>query len=287
MSTNRSGNELYTQTALEMSELMVRNYSTSFSLATRWLSPTVRTRICGIYGFVRLVDELVDTLRPDDMAKQLGALEQETAQALQTGMSTNMTVHAFAQVARSCRIELEFIRAFFKSMRVDIGTTRHQQKSYDHYVYGSAAAVGLMCLRVFCVGDRRLYPQLAPGARALGAAFQKINFLRDFAADYQQLGRIYFPKVSFKQFSASQKSQLELEIAEDLALAKTAIGRLPASSRYGVWLAYEYFVRLLATIQTLSVAQLKRQRVSLSKYQKLSIVGRVWLARSLHIRPRS
>jgi phytoene/squalene synthetase len=245
--------------------VVIRRYSTSFGLASRLLAPGVRQHVENIYALVRVADEIVDGGAELDAAAARVALddfEQETDHAIGQGFSTNLVVHAFALTAREVGFGRDLTAPFFESMRMDLSATTHDQSSFDRYVYGSAEVVGLMCLRAFLAGeDVRDLPRFETGARALGAAFQKINFLRDLAADFETLGRSYFPDVAVDTFTDADKVRLLDDIDADLAVSSAVVPDLPASSRRAVALAQSLFAELSTRLRATPAEQLVRSRI--------------------------
>ncbi|GAA2225831.1 squalene/phytoene synthase family protein [Herbiconiux moechotypicola] len=245
--------ELYDRVALETASIVIRRYSTSFGLASRLLAPPVRRHVENIYALVRLADEVVDgvaataSLERVQIAERIDALEQETRRATACGYSTNLVVHAFGWTARQVGIGDDLTAPFFRSMRADLTATTHTRESFDDYVYGSAEVVGLMCLAAFLDGEE-VRPaereRLAEGARHLGAAFQKINFLRDLAADFGALGRSYFPGIDVAGFTEEAKRAIVDDIDHDLEIARACLPGLPRSSRRAVALAQGLFEEL-------------------------------------------
>ncbi|MCU1432033.1 MAG: Phytoene synthase [Actinotalea sp.] len=261
---------LYDQVAQDAADVVVRGYSTSFGLATRLLAPWCRADVRNVYALVRLADEVVDGAADEaagtDAGALLTALEQETVSALATGYSTNLLVHAFARTARRAGFGAELTEPFFASMRTDLDRTVHDAASLREYVHGSAEVVGLMCLRVFLLdvpGERREaeYERLRPGAQALGAAFQKINFLRDLADDSDRLGRSYFPGVDPGRLTEAQKVTILADIEDDLRTAEAATRELPPSSRRAVALASGLFAELTRRLAVTPAEEIVRRRV--------------------------
>ncbi len=263
--------QLYDKISDRLSREITEQYSTSFSAATSLLGEEQRQAIYAIYGFVRVADEIVDSWRPKDMGFYLDNLKHDVKRATQSGFSPNPVVHSFARAVRKYNIPQELTEAFMRSMAMDINKKTYTAKDYQTYIYGSAEVVGLMCLMVFVGGNKRKYAQLLSGAKALGAAFQKINFLRDLSADSAKLGRMYFPGKDFKKFSEEDKQSIINDISSDLAEAKKAIKKLPKSSRYGVKLAYLNFYYLTKLARKTPAGELKKSRISLSKTKKISI----------------
>jgi len=283
--TSRS--RLYDRVAEETASIVIRRYSTSFGLASRLLDVSVRQHVENIYALVRIADEIVDGAAEEsglDMvaaARQLNELERETDDAMAHGFSANLVVHAFALTARETGFGTELTAPFFESMRTDLSAKQHDQASFDRYVYGSAEVVGLMCLRAFLRRRPETeYDDLVPGARALGAAFQKVNFLRDLAADFDTLGRSYFPDVTVESFGEGDKNRLLDDIDADLALSAATIPRLPAGSRRAVALAHGLFAELSARLRATPAERLRRVRVRVPNPVKLRIATGAALGRT-------
>lgn len=261
---------LYDRVADETAGVVIRRYSTSFGLAARLLDPAVRQHVENIYALVRVADEIVDGgvaeagLDAVHAAHYLDEFEVETNAALQSGYSTNLIVHAFARTAREVGFGDELTGPFFHSMRMDLTDVEHDPESFNRYVYGSAEVVGLMCLRAFVQGiviDEQQNERLVAGARALGAAFQKVNFLRDLAADFEKLGRSYFPGVSVQSFTEEDKVRLLDDIDNDLRVSAAVIPELPKGSRRAVALAQGLFAELAVRLRRTPASQLMRTRV--------------------------
>jgi len=258
----------YDSVADATAALVIRSYSTSFGLAARLLAEPVRSHVRNIYALVRVADEIVDAPRPDgNVAQQLACLdtlEVEAIGALRTGHSANLVVHAFARTARSCSIGPDLLTPFFASMRTDLTRTEHDADSFRTYVYGSAEVVGLMCLRAFLVDQPApapAYDELADGARRLGAAFQKINFLRDLGADHDGLGRRYFPGIDPHRLTDAQRDAILDDIDADLAAAVAVIPRLPVTSRRAVRVAHALFAELSRRLRHVPAHRIRHERV--------------------------
>nr|WP_315094794.1 squalene/phytoene synthase family protein [uncultured Cellulomonas sp.] len=276
---------LYDATAARTSAGVLAAYSTSFGLGTRLLGRRGQQDIRAVYALVRLADEVVDTYRGADAGAELDELEEQTARALRTGYSTNLVVHAFARTARRVGITAAETGPFFASMRADLTVREHDRASYEAYVFGSAEVVGLMCVRAFLNEDRRPdEPVREPdetqvtGARALGAAFQKINFLRDLGADTEELGRTYFPGTSPGRLDQAQLDAILAEITTDVAVARAAVPTLPRRSRYAVGATLALYQRLLDELATRPPESLLAGRVRLPTPVKLLVVGESVLA---------
>lgn len=263
--------ELYNDTTVQCSKLITKKYSTSFSLGIQMLGNELRGPIYAIYGFVRLADEIVDTFHGFDKETLLYEFRADTQKALDRKISTNPVMHAFQETVHRFGIEQDLINAFLDSMEMDLTGKTYTDSSYQKYIYGSAEVVGLMCLHVFCEGNKELYNKLMPHARSLGAAFQKINFLRDLKDDFDDKGRMYFPGVDFSCFSAMDKKQIEVDIVRDFEDALIGIKQLPNSSRKGVYLAYRYYIKLFHKISGKKPEQIKEERIRISNTSKMYI----------------
>lgn len=263
--------DLYSSVSYELSKRITQRYSSSFSVSSRLFDKTIRPHIYAIYGLVRIADEIVDSYQGKTTRQILDALESETYEALKSGYSTNPIVHAFACTARQYNIDKQLIAPFFASMRID-ADKNYTPEQYETYIYGSAEVIGLMCLKVFCAGDETSYCTLAPGASSLGSAYQKINFLRDFAADYAQLGRIYFKDVTFEQFNDADRDAIITDIRRDLNRAKHAVVALPPSAKKAVLTSYNLYSALLRKLADTPAENLKRNRVRISSAHKLRII---------------
>ena len=280
---------LYDRVAEETASVVIARYSTSFGLASRLLDDSVKQHVQNIYALVRVADEIVDGaaeeagIDPVGAARVLNELERETERAMDHGFSSNLVVHAFALTARETGFGAELTQPFFESMRVDLNATEHDQASFDRYVYGSAEVVGLMCLRAFLRGTNTAFDQVTEfemGARALGAAFQKVNFLRDLAADFDTLGRSYFPNVSVESFTEEDKNRLLDDIDNDLRVSAVTVALLPAGSRRAVALAHGLFAELSTRLRATPADELRRKRVRVPNPVKLRIAAGAVLGRN-------
>ncbi len=265
--------ELYDEVSRELSRTLTIRYSSSFSLSSRLFDKNIQPHIYAIYGLVRIADEIVDTYRGNNQAKLLDTLESETYRALTDGYSTNPIVHAFAKTAQQYGIEKSLIAPFFASMRMDIGNA-YTADDYEAYIYGSAEVIGLMCLKVFCDGDTSLYKETERGARALGAAYQKINFLRDLADDYERLGRAYFPNISIDDFQNTDRDSIIADIKNDLLNAKTAIQILPKSTRRAVAASYTMYMALTKKLSATPAEEILKSRIRITSSVKVYLAIR-------------
>lgn len=252
---------LYDKVSYNCSQLITKHYSTSFTLGIRTLDKHYHPAIYAIYGFVRLADEIVDTFHQHDKASLIERFESDTYQAIHEKISLNPVLHAFQDTVNSYNIPHHLIDSFLHSMKMDLTYSFYDSPKFREYVYGSAEVVGLMCLKVFCHGNEEQYEKLKHGACKLGAAFQKVNFLRDLHNDYWERGRIYFPNVAIDQFDNEVKRQIEADISQDFDDAYQAILKLPSGSRLGVYLAYVYYRRLFHKIQRVPASEIMQKRV--------------------------
>ena len=260
------------------SKEITESYSTSFSLATRMLSSEIRQDIYNIYGFVRLADEIVDSFHDYDKVALLDRFEDDLSYALTEKISTNPVLNAFQETVNKYEIDIEFIDAFMQSMRWDLSKKVYQSdEEYKNYIYGSADVVGLMCLRVFVKGDRKLFNELKSSAMALGSAFQKINFLRDLKNDYEQLQRSYFPNVDLKDLDEISKQKIIAEIEADFQKGFSGIFMLPDAAKFGVYTAYKYYLRLLKKLKRVPSVEIKNKRIRVPNIQKVDVLARSYV----------
>ncbi|HKK76671.1 MAG TPA: phytoene/squalene synthase family protein [Saprospiraceae bacterium] len=264
--------KLYNKTCLECSQLITTRYSTSFSMGIRVFDRRFRPPIYAIYGFVRFADEIVDTFHDYDKSELLERFRQDTYQAIEEGISLNPVLHAFQETVREYNIERELIDAFLDSMEMDLHFNTYEDGLYKKYIYGSAEVVGLMCLRVFCEGDDEMYQRLKEPARALGSAFQKINFLRDMASDFDDRGRVYFPGVDFTTFTNEDKRDIEEDIKRDFDFGLEGICQLPKGVRFGVYLAYVYYTNLFKKIKSAPATRVKQERIRVPDRRKVALL---------------
>jgi phytoene/squalene synthetase len=262
---------LYNQASFECSKLITLKYSTSFSRGIKAFDKRFRAPIYSIYGFVRYADEIVDTFHEHDKQKLISNFKRDAFEAIEQKISLNPILQSFQQVVNQYHIELSLIRAFFASMEMDLEKKTYNQEEYQTYVYGSSEVIGSMCLCVFCEGDTELYNRLQPMARSLGAAFQKINFLRDIKADSEERGRVYFPGVDLNCFTEENKHQIIADIKKDLFNGLAGIKQLPSGCRKGVYLAFLYYGELLKKITVTPASALLQKRIRVSNPHKTAI----------------
>lgn len=267
---------LYNDFSANTSKTITKMYSTSFTLGIKMLDKKFHDPIYSIYGLVRLADEIVDTFHDHDKKTLLDRFRKETFLAIEEGISTNPIIHSYQEVVRKYNIDNALTEAFFNSMEMDLYKIDYNESNYNEYIYGSAEVVGLMCLKIFVEGDETMYNMLKPGAKALGAAFQKVNFLRDMQSDFEERGRTYFPGVDFIQFSEADKKQIELDIQNDFDTAFTYIKMLPETSQVGVYLAYKYYVTLFSKIKAAQASDILKKRFRVPDYSKMLLLVNVY-----------
>lgn len=262
---------------------VIATYSTSFSLATGLLGSRVRKDIRNLYAVVRIADEIVDGAAAEagcsreEITQLLDDYEQVVLQAPSLPFHTDPVLHAYADTARRCNFDPDQLRAFFTSMRRDLHQNSYDPGDFQDYVYGSAEVIGLLCLDIFLVGKSVSPAQrrdLQEGARALGAAFQKVNFLRDLAEDSEDLGRTYFPELEDRVLDEPTKDRLLDDIDADLAAARKVIPLLPLSARAGVLAATDLFGELSRRLRVTPANTITTTRASVPRATKLGILAR-------------
>lgn len=263
---------LYQKTCHECSELITNRYSTSFSRGIRLFSKQLQTPIYAIYGFVRFADEIVDTFHNFNKAELLQKFRMDTYEAIEQKISLNPVLQSFQEVVNEYSIERGLIDAFLDSMEMDLHFDRYEDSLYKQYIYGSAEVVGLMCLRVFFKNDEKKYKELKDSARSLGSAFQKINFLRDMKSDFDERGRVYFPGIDFLNFTNEDKEMIEADIKADFDHGYEGILKLPENARFGVYLAYVYYINLFQKIKKSTANMVKEERIRVNDGRKMYLL---------------
>jgi phytoene/squalene synthetase len=274
---------LFDKVSIECSRLTTKTYSTSFSLGILFLAKHLRNPIYAIYGFVRFADEIVDSFHGYNKKELLASFREDTFTALRDKISLNPVLNSFQAVVHQYSVRQEWIDKFLMSMEMDLLQQTYTEEKYKEYIFGSAEAVGLMCLHVFTEGDQGLFDKLQPYAMRLGAAFQKVNFLRDAQADNLELGRTYFPGIELVNFSNEQKEKIEKEIEDDFAEALKGIKMLPENSKNGVYLAYYYYWKLFKKIKRLPAEKILHERIRIPDFQKLLLMVKSNLKYQLNI----
>jgi phytoene synthase len=274
---------LFHEVSQDCSRITTEKYSTSFSSAIKLLHKDLRTPICNIYGFVRFADEIVDTFHGFDKAMLFEEFKKATYDAIERGISLNPILHSFQMTVNQYGIDHALIDAFLYSMELDLGKHTYDRAGYETYIYGSAEVVGLMCLYIFCEGNQSQYDALKPSAKSLGSAFQKVNFLRDVKADFEGLDRMYFPDCDFANFTMADKLAIEQDIQKDFDEAYAGILNLPIKARFGVYVAYKYYLSLFKKIQRLEPAHILESRVRIPDYGKAFILAKAGIRSQLNI----
>lgn len=264
--------KLFDDLSYKISKQTTKQYSTSFSLGILALSPKIRNSIYAIYGYVRLADEIVDSFHDFDCSALLARFKEQTNQALEEKISLNPILQCFQETIHKYKIDLQLINQFLNSMEMDLQKIDYNSDLYKQYILGSAEVVGLMCLYIFVDGNKQQYEALKPSAMKLGSAFQKVNFLRDLKDDYQVLGRTYFPNVDITSFDNSVKEHIENDIQQEFREALEGIKNLPSSARFGVYLAYRYYISLFRKIKRTPAKKIINQRIRISNGRKFSLM---------------
>lgn len=266
------------------SKLVTTSYSTSFSMATKMLSDSIRQDIYNIYGFVRFADEIVDTFHDYDKETLFVKFEVDLEDALDHKISLNPILNAFQETYHKYNLDKALVDAFMNSMRLDLHKTDYlTEEEYKNYIYGSADVVGLMCLKVFVKGDDAKYNELKDSAMSLGSAFQKVNFLRDLKADFEDLSRTYFPNTDLTQLDENSKHAIISDIENDFALGLEGIKKLPLEARFGVFMAYRYYNKLLEKLKKTPALEIKSARIRVPNYKKVELLTRSYVKYQLNL----
>ncbi|WP_108866925.1 phytoene/squalene synthase family protein [Aquimarina aquimarini] len=266
------------------SKIVTNSYSTSFSLASKMLSGSIRQDIYNIYGFVRFADEIVDTFHAYDKERLFNDFEQDMYRGIKDKISLNPIINSFQKTVHQYNITPDLYEAFMSSMRLDLHKTKYlTDQEYKKYIYGSADVVGLMCLKVFVNGDQAKYDELKQSAMYLGSAFQKVNFLRDLKSDHELLDRSYFPNIDLSQLNEGAKSKIIKEIEEDFDNALKGILKLPVEAKFGVYMAYVYYKKLLNKLKKTPSLEIKNTRIRVSNYQKIQLLAKSYFDYQLNL----
>ena len=275
---------IFDDVSYHCSKIVTKSYSTSFAIATKMLAPSIRKDIYNIYGFVRFADEIVDTFHDYDKAELFDSFEKDMEKAIQDRISLNPILNSFQHTYHKYDIPHHLVEAFMKSMRMDLSKKNYETfDEYREYIYGSADVVGLMCLCVFVNGDKEKYEELKESAMALGSAFQKVNFLRDLKADYEDLNRTYFPNTNLMELDEVSKKRIVNEIKADFALGYSGIIKLPEQAKFGVYTAYRYYKNLLHKLQATPPLEIKNSRIRVPNYQKFGLLAQSYLNYKLQL----
>ncbi len=275
---------IFDQVSHDCSKIVTQSYSTSFSLATKMLHTSIRADIYNIYGFVRFADEIVDTFHDYDKTTLFNKFEQQLKAAITDKISLNPILNAFQHTFHKYKIPYHLVESFMKSMRMDLTKNCYRtDEEYKEYIYGSADVVGLMCLKVFVKGDITKYEQLKKPAMALGSAFQKVNFLRDLKADFEDLNRAYFPHANLEELDEDTKQKIVDEIKADFNFGLSGILQLPSEAKFGVYTAYKYYYKLLQILQRTPSLEIKNARIRVPNYEKFGLLAKSYVNYKLHL----
>ncbi|WP_299526981.1 phytoene/squalene synthase family protein [Winogradskyella sp.] len=275
---------IFDNVSKECSKLVTNAYSTSFSMATKMLSESIRQDIYNIYGFVRFADEIVDSFHDYDKEKLFRNFETELENALKDKISLNPILNSFQETYHKYNIDKHLVDAFMDSMRLDLFKKDYlTEEEYKNYIYGSADVVGLMCLKVFVKGDNKKYEDLKDSAMSLGSAFQKVNFLRDLKADFEDLSRTYFPNTDLNHLDEASKQAIIKDIEDDFSKGLKGIKRLPLEARFGVFMAYRYYNKLLQKLKNTPALEIKSARIRVPNYKKIELLTRSYVKYQLNL----
>ncbi len=275
---------IFDNVSKECSKMVTNAYSTSFSMATKMLSDSIRQDIYNIYGFVRFADEIVDTFHDYDKEKLFERFAQDLENALKDKISLNPILNSFQETYHKYNIDKHLVDAFMHSMELDLYKKDYlTEQEYRDYIYGSADVVGLMCLKVFVKGDNEKYNNLKDSAMSLGSAFQKVNFLRDLKADFEDLSRTYFPNTDLNQLDEKSKKAIIDDIESDFTKGLEGIKRLPLEARFGVFMAYRYYNKLLQKLKNTPALEIKSTRIRVPNYKKIELLTRSYVKYQLNL----
>tara|TARA_B100000287_G_scaffold435611_1_gene504910 strand:- start:4158 stop:5006 length:849 start_codon:yes stop_codon:yes gene_type:complete len=275
---------IFDKVSEDCSKIVIKEYSTSFYRATKLLSKSIRKDIFNIYGFVRFADEIVDAFHEYPKKQLLDQFENELWLSIENRISLNPILNSFQHTVNNYNIDVNLIKSFMKSMRMDLDIRRYSNREdYKEYIYGSADVVGLMCLKVFVSGSAKEYNELKPYAMSLGSAFQKVNFLRDLKSDSEILNRVYFPNIDMDNFNETSKNKIIAEIEKDFEHALKGIVKLPKKARFGVYIAYRYYNKLLKKLKNTPSINIKESRIRIDNFQKFVVLTRSYVKYRLNL----
>lgn len=275
--------ELFNKVSIQCSRITTNAYSTSFSLGIFCLAKELRDPVYSIYGFVRFADEIVDTFHEYDKAALLARFKEDTYRAIREKISLNPILHSFQETVNQFLIEDELIEQFLHSMEMDLSRKNYSEDAFQEYILGSAEVVGLMCLRIFCKNNDTLYNKLKPHAMSLGSAFQKINFLRDLHADFIGMGRSYFPGLDLHHFNEECKQKIEESIGNDFHHGYIGIKQLPRTARFGVYVAYVYYLALFKKIRNMPSENVLQNRIRIRNRHKARLLAYSYVKHQLNM----
>lgn len=275
---------IFDTVSFDCSKNVTKSYSTSFSAAVKMLAPSIRQDIYNIYGFVRFADEIVDTFHDYNKEHLFERFEKDLADALENKISLNPILNSFQHTVNKYQIPNTLIDAFMKSMKLDLHKKEYQTyDEYHEYIYGSADVVGLMCLKVFVNGDEKKFAELEHSAMRLGSAFQKVNFLRDLKADYEDLNRTYFPNTDLSRLDEQSKNEIIKEIEADFQVGFEGILKLPLEAKFGVYTAFVYYKKLLSKLKKTPSMEIKNTRIRVPDYEKIGLLAKCYVNYRLNL----
>ena len=274
---------IFDEYSVSASKAVTKKYSTSFYAGVKALDKEIRADIHNIYGFVRFADEIVDSFHEFNKEELLNEFKEDTFKAIERGVSLNPILNSFQQTVNDYQIDHQLIHQFLHSMEMDLKPMDYDQAKYEEYILGSAEVVGLMCLKVFVYGDEKEYEKLKPYAMKLGSAFQKINFLRDMQADLNDLGRLYFPELDKNNITLEDKLRIEEEIQDEFDEALIGIKMLPKSARFGVYVSYKYYRKLLKEIKQKTAHELMSSRIRVADPVKVMVFAKSYIRNSINL----
>lgn len=275
--------QLFDDYSKKASRYVTKSYSTSFYIGVKALDKKIRDDVHAIYGFVRFADEIVDSFHGFDKSELLTEFKTETYKSIERKISLNPILNAFQDTVVKYDIDLALVEQFFHSMEMDLEEVEYTKEKYDEYILGSAEVVGLMCLKIFVLGDEKEYQKLKPYAMKLGSSFQKINFLRDLKDDFHELGRNYFPSIESNDLSNLDKIKIEKEIQDEFDEALIGIKMLPKMSRFGVYISYKYYSKLLKKIKRKTAEDLLKERIRIDDNSKILIFAKSYVRNYINI----
>ena len=268
----------------DCSKIVTKTYSTSFSLATKMLSKSIRQHIYNIYGFVRFADEIVDSFHDYDKELLFKDFSSDLEKCIENKIHLNPILNSFQATYHRFNIDKGLVDSFMSSMEKDLHKKKYMSnQEYEDYIYGSADVVGLMCLKVFVNGDTKKYEELKSFAMRLGSAFQKVNFLRDLKDDFEVLNRTYFPNTDLNQLNEESKIKIINEIESDFKEGLNGIKKLPIEAKFGVFMAYRYYSQLLKKLKKTPALDIKNTRIRVPNYKKIELLTRSYVKYQLNL----
>ncbi|RKE92163.1 phytoene/squalene synthase family protein [Ichthyenterobacterium magnum] len=275
---------IFDSVSYQCSKSITNTYSTSFSLATKMLSKSIRQDIYNIYGFVRAADEIVDSFHDYDKETLFNLFEEDLKRAIEYKISLNPILNAFQHTFHKYNLDIAYVNAFMNSMRLDLHKKEYlTSEEYKLYIYGSADVVGLMCLKVFVKGNPDKFEELKDTAMALGSAFQKVNFLRDLKADHDDLERTYFPNTDLNNLDENTKEAIINDIEADFTKGVLGIKKLPIEAKFGVFMAYRYYRQLLQKLKKTPALEIKNTRIRIPNHKKFELLTRSYVKYQLNL----